>query len=331
MAEEETKKRLDHLDDEALADIVMKDDKGLLKEPEKRLNRLFLGAMHDKLKEPERSLALGKIYAEGGLFPQDYVEGYKWFILAAEQGNKDAIEARDLLEKKMDSLQITEAQKLAEEIRSKGTMKVKTCSKCNRLKPQSAFCKIVAKKDGLHSVCKECDKKRAAQYYKTDKGHANIKEWMKQKDAEGYYRYGQGAIAKLRYGAKKRGISFSLTRELLEEWWRSTPDICCYCNVPIEEYIKIRDFIQNYSGANNNILKFKKFLRRVSDAHSRWMTIDRKDNQKGYEIDNITKACWFCNSLKNDFFSEEEFNKIAPQIISNLKKDISKENDRSLD
>jgi RNase P subunit RPR2 len=225
----------------------------------------------------------------------------------------------------MNSSQISEAHKLVEEIRSKGTMKVKACTKCNRLKPESAFCKIAANKDGLHYVCKECDRKRSAQYAKTDKGHANLKNWMKQKDDEGYYRYGQGAIAKLRYGAKKRGIPFSLTPEFLEEWWINTPDICCYCNLPIEEFIKIRDFIQNYLGTNNNILKFKRFFGKGSYANIRWMTIDRKDNRKGYEIDNIAKACWFCNSLKGDIYSEEQFKKIGPQIISDLKKEISKE------
>jgi hypothetical protein len=57
-------------------------------------------------------------------------------------GNKDAIETRDLLEKKMNAPQISEAQKLVEEIRLKGTMKVKACTKCNRLKPESSFCRI---------------------------------------------------------------------------------------------------------------------------------------------------------------------------------------------
>jgi TPR repeat protein len=53
--------------------------------------------------EPENGLVLynlGKMFTEGNVFLQDYVEGYKWFIFAAEQGNKDAIEAKDLLEKK---------------------------------------------------------------------------------------------------------------------------------------------------------------------------------------------------------------------------------------
>lgn len=292
-------------------------------------HRHLLAIMYNSLDKPENYLALylvlGKEYTEGKVSPQDYVEGYKWFVLAAEQGNKDAIEARDLLEKKMNASQISESQILVEEIRLKGTMKVKACTKCNRLKPESAFCRIAARKDGRHSVCKECDKKRSAQYVKLPEVRAKREEWRIKKVSEGYYLFGKGGIAKLRYGANKRGIPFSLTPEVLEEWWKSTPDVCCYCNLTIEEYIKIRDFVHNYRGTNNNILKYKKFLSKAI-ARSKRMTIERKDNQKGYEIDNIAKACWFCNSLKSHYLNEEDFSKDAPQRISDLKKEILKEN-----
>lgn len=55
------------------------------------------------------------------------------------------------------------------------------------------------------------------------------------------------------------------------------------------------------------------------------MTIDRKQNDQGYELKNIVKSCWICNSLKNDFFEGDQMKFIAPQLISKLKHEIDKE------
>ena len=55
------------------------------------------------------------------------------------------------------------------------------------------------------------------------------------------------------------------------------------------------------------------------------MTIDRKQNDQGYELKNIVKSCWICNSLKNDFFEGDQMKLISPQLISKLKHEIDKE------
>ena len=55
------------------------------------------------------------------------------------------------------------------------------------------------------------------------------------------------------------------------------------------------------------------------------MTIDRINNNKGYEMANIAKSCWICNSLKNDFFEGYHMKIIAREIIAKLKSEISKE------
>ena len=56
---------------------------------------------------------LGLMYADGQGVPQDYVTAYMWFILASVEGDKLAIENRDLLAKEMTPAQIAEAQKMA--------------------------------------------------------------------------------------------------------------------------------------------------------------------------------------------------------------------------
>lgn len=200
-------------------------------------------------------------------------------------------------------------------------------------------------RDGFNSYCINCTKKVTANYIKTDKGKSSLKKAMKKymkkysktdkgkatlkkgmdKAIEaGYFRYGQGAISHIRQGAIKRGISFNLTAETLKEWWHSQPDICAYCNSSMDEYVKIRDFILIYNGNNFEINKFKRFFRSSKHQKIKWMTIDRLQNDIGYELKNIVKACWICNSLKNDFFDESQMKIIAPQIIEKLKSEIKK-------
>ena len=57
----------------------------------------------------------------------------------------------------------------------------------------------------------------------------------------------------------------------------------------------------------------------------RWMTIDRKNNAKGYDVKNMAKACWICNSLKHDFFSPRDMKRIGPRIIAQLQAELEKE------
>jgi hypothetical protein len=144
-----------------------------------------------------------------------------------------------------------------------------------------------------------------------------------------YYRFGKGAIPILRQGAKARGISFELTAETLEAWWHSVPDSCVYCGISIDEYKTLRDFILNYTGDNSMIKRFLRFYRSPKQAAINWMTIDRIDNEIGYEIANIVKCCWFCNSLKSDFFTPEEIQKFSPAIMEGLKQAISQTNESS--
>jgi hypothetical protein len=44
------------------------------------------------------------------------------------------------------------------------------------------------------------------------------------------------------------------------------------------------------------------------------LTVDRKDNDKGYAPNNICIACLRCNDLKGDFFSHRDMLKIGKII-----------------
>lgn len=56
---------------------------------------------------------LGYMYATGKGFLQDYVAAHKWFNLAAGNGNNNAINARNGIERRMSKEQIAQAQKQA--------------------------------------------------------------------------------------------------------------------------------------------------------------------------------------------------------------------------
>jgi hypothetical protein len=215
---------------------------------------------------------------------------------------------------------------------------MKICASCHIAKPKSEFHKNSRSKDGLHSYCRACNKAKTSKhlksqkgikylqnYYKTDKGKKIIRNAVEKKRAQGYYRFGKGALPILKQGAKKRGITFSLSIGELEEWWKKTPDICYYCNTGIDEHKRLRDYILEYRGENFEIRKFKRFYRSSKHKRIDWLTLDRMNNELGYTIGNLVKSCWICNSLKSDFFTEKQMRIISPEIIKKLISEIQNE------
>lgn len=45
------------------------------------------------------------------------------------------------------------------------------------------------------------------------------------------------------------------------------------------------------------------------------MTIDRKENDRGYVEDNVVPCCFNCNRIKGSFFSSDEMKFIADNLI----------------
>ncbi len=58
---------------------------------------------------------LGVLFAEGKGVLQDYVEGHKWFNLAAAGGDPRAAQKRRVITSLMAPAQVAEAQKMARE------------------------------------------------------------------------------------------------------------------------------------------------------------------------------------------------------------------------
>lgn len=203
---------------------------------------------------------------------------------------------------------------------------MKQCKCCGEFKDTSEFGKNARNSDGLHSYCKKCNAKKAKEYNKTENGKKNVLLAQKRQVNSGYFRYGKGAIINMSKSAQKRGIEFNLTEKELNEWWIKNEDKCFYCGLSFEEYRRIRDFIISYKGENWEIARFKRFFKLDNQAKINNMTIDRTDNSRGYEIDNIVKSCWFCNSIKSDFFTKDEMVEIGKIVLRSLRKIMEDKN-----
>lgn len=213
---------------------------------------------------------------------------------------------------------------------------MKLCGKCKQRKRTEEFPKNKRSSDGLGSWCKVCNAANSLAYSKTplgkatrkryfasDKGKAALKKGLDKLRNEGYFRYGQGAVSVLRHRARKRGISFSLTNTQLREWWVGTPESCAYCGVSLEDYRKLRDGVVSYEGDRWEIRRFKRFYRSSRQENIDCMTIDRVDSSLGYDLGNIVKSCWICNSLKSDFLTEEEMHALAPSLRRSLERALT--------
>ena len=62
---------------------------------------------------------LGGMYYVGDGVPEDYVQAYAWLSLAAAQGNKNSVMAKDIIRKDLTQVQLAEAQRPSRELCAK--------------------------------------------------------------------------------------------------------------------------------------------------------------------------------------------------------------------
>lgn len=158
-------------------------------------------------------------------------------------------------------------------------VEMKTCTLCGEIKPKSEFGKHKQMKDGLSYWCKQCTRKRAKEYRRSPQGiYTRIKGrsvWYKNHDP-------------------KRYSPLEITREEFIVWYNKQPKICAYCDISEDDLLFLKEEF------NNRVEQF---------------VIDRKDNDRGYSLDNIVLACHRCNFIKTNLFSYEEMREIAQKFI----------------
>ena len=90
--------------------------------------------------------------------------------------------------------------------------------------------------------------------------------------------------------SRRSSLQFSLNKTDFIKWYEDTEKMCHYC------------------GAK------EKFLKSIK-KNKNMLTVDRKNNNVGYDLENICFACFKCNTLKNNFFTEREWQAICQTYI----------------
>lgn len=85
-----------------------------------------------------------------------------------------------------------------------------------------------------------------------------------------------------------------LSRDDFLRWYASKRKICIYCGISEENVSKLGDVLNDYT--------FR-------------LTIDRKDNERGYSPDNIVLSCRRCNYVKSDILTYEEMLEVGQKYI----------------
>jgi len=146
----------------------------------------------------------------------------------------------------------------------------KVCFHCGKLKLISEFPKHYDRRDGLLHICKIC--------------FANERKI--------FYNYPKEIYRHLAMRVKNKQVPKKiLTRKKFLNWYNNQERKCHYCNRTIEDVRK------NSRETNNN------------HATGR-LSIDRKNNKRGYVLNNIVLACFRCNNTKGSYFTEKEFLKL---------------------
>jgi 5-methylcytosine-specific restriction endonuclease McrA len=181
-------------------------------------------------------------------------------------------------------------------------MKTKICSKCKIEKPIIEFFKAKLQKSGLTCRCKNCIK----EYQKIQ----HKKYYQEHKEERKAYGRTHNLLPKRIFVAiinnsKPRNITINLTENEFINWYTSQEQKCYYCGRTLEEI-------------KNDI---KENIR-----HKNRMSVDRKDNNKGYELNNIVLACMRCNTIKSSYFTEKEMLKIGKLIYCAIDDKQAEEN-----
>ncbi len=104
------------------------------------------------------------------------------------------------------------------------------------------------------------------------------------------------------HNARKRQLSFNIEKE---DFRRLTSQSCTYCGIVPSKIHTSGTFLGSYT----------------------YNGLDRVDNEKGYELDNVTPCCETCNRAKL-VMTREEFLNWVKQVYNHSFLDIKRENNR---
>lgn len=188
---------------------------------------------------------------------------------------------------------------------------MKKCPKCQIEKSENEYHKNSSHKDGVATYCKECTSERgrrpqidfpamkiclscnlnlpSSDYYfnKTRMG-TYCKKCHKAKVTE-YHVPLKSSMWSIIGRARKKGLDVMTQKELID-WYESQPKNCHYCKLHESQC----------------------FFTKRKDTR---LHFDRKNNERGYTVDNIVLACFRCNTIKGKWLTEEQMLEIAQKYL----------------
>ena len=159
----------------------------------------------------------------------------------------------------------------------------KTCTKCKENKSLNDF----YGKENKNSWCKPC--------------HSESGLNSRRKNPENYKNYIRATISEpnLIYSRKKANakqcqIDFLISKDQFLNWYKAQDLKCHYCSIRPEYFHLTQD---------------KLLLRKFN------LGIDRKNNDKGYDLTNIVLSCDRCNLIKSKFFTYQDMKVIGEAFV----------------
>ncbi len=159
--------------------------------------------------------------------------------------------------------------------------RAKKCPRCGVVKPLDNFNGNKSRRDEHSGYCRKCDYEIKRQLHLDDPDYMARYARSYRKHQQGTP---QGRFRSLKDGARIRGQQCLISKGEFLIWFSNESKICHYC---------CRDI--NMVGV------------RTLDS----LTIDRRNNELGYQLGNIVIACRRCNLIKGSWFSEEQMLEIA--------------------
>ena len=161
-------------------------------------------------------------------------------------------------------------------------MESKRCTRCKEIKPVTEFWK--GRPD-----CKGC----WGEFKK--KRRRDIPMKVRLMDRSYMAKYGKTTIGRfhnIKTNLKRRGIDLDINRDDFVAWFNRQSRKCHYCH-------------REFTKANGRKLELT------------GLTIDRKNNSRGYTKGNLVLACRRCNMIKGSWFTEEQMLEIANMFLKN--------------
>ena len=179
----------------------------------------------------------------------------------------------------------------------------KNCSRCKKLKNIQSFNLDKKSSDKHGSICRTCQKELRRRYYLSHlslerkrallwnqkhpiKARNLARTWRKENPFSVFWTSFKGRI-------KRYNINLNISKNDFIKWYDNQKKKCIYCGLTKEQLNRSTDKV--ICGYDN-------------------LSIDRKDSNRGYELDNIVLACMRCNIIKSNFFTYEEMLKLGKII-----------------